>query len=405
MTWGGSVFAALSGVAWYSGRARMDLVLSVAGLWGLVFVALTGVASGIAWLLWRHEIAKPQRELSLGPLSAVEGYPSQTGFSLRRRSFPLVAVPDWRWVEPLAEARLVRDGSFWSEEALPLERCLGSEIVREAIIGDLFGVWRLTIRHSETRAVVIQPDPGRLPASELLSALTNGDVLPHPHARPIGDRFDNRPYTRSDPARLILWKVYARTRQLLVRAPETARQPERRPLVYLVAGDFDDASAGAARALLDAGAIGGQIPFAADGTPVPINDRDKIREAIALSRDHRQRGGNDLAAALSDARIGPEAPVLLILPARGGAWERAILPLIARQPDRFVALSAADVVPPHRSWPGVWQRYERWLMKTPAAAFGFEEMRRGLAAIARSGCRVLLADRVGGTLSGGVKRG
>ncbi|MFN7964189.1 MAG: DUF58 domain-containing protein [Acidobacteriota bacterium] len=405
LTGGGSVFAALSLGAWYSGRTRMDLVLSAAGLWGLVFVAITGVASGVAWFVLRRALSNLESTGAAGPLAAVEGYSCQTGLSLRRRFLPLVASPELRWVEPLAEVRLIREGSLWREEVLPLERRLGSTIIREAIAGDLFGVWRMRIRHEETRVVLIQPDPGRLPASELLSALTSGDLLPHPHARPKGDPFDNRPYTRSDPARLILWKIYARTRQLLVRAPETARQPERRPLVYLVAGAGDDASAGAARALLDAGAIGGQIPFAADGTPVPTSDRAKIREAIALSRDHRDRGGSDLSVALSDARIGADAPVLLIVPARGGSWERRVVPLIARQPERFVALSAADLIPWANSWSGAWRHFEPWLMRPKGEPFGFEELRRALTAVAGSGCRMLLADRIGGVLHRGVKRG
>lgn len=396
MSLGGTVFVVLGGVSVWFGRGRMDLVLSLAGIWILAIAAISGLAAGWSWLGLRRTLERSSRREGATRLGGVEGYRVVTGLSIPRRWIPLAASPEWTWLQPAAVAWLVPDGKSWREEVIPQERCETETIVRRVTASDLFGIWRLRLRAVEPRLVLLQPDIGRLDAQAVSSAMSNGELLPHPHARPVGELYDNRPYTRSDPARMVLWKVYARSRQLLVRAPETAQQPEPRPLVFLVAGDHDDAAAGAARALLEQGLIGRSIPFACDGTPVPIVEPEAIRAAIVRSRAHRDRCGADLAAALSDRRLARDAPVLLIAPARDPCWLAGTLPRIAARPSRFVVLAVADLVaaPPRRS--GWRAPIERWFLRAPIAAFGFEQMLTPLQALRGVGCRIVLADRTAG---------
>jgi len=55
-----------------------------------------------------------------------------------------------------------------------------------------------------------------------------------------GEPFDIKPYEKSDGVRRILWKTYARTKELYVRRPELAVIPEGEVAIFLIAKKEDD---------------------------------------------------------------------------------------------------------------------------------------------------------------------
>ena len=55
-----------------------------------------------------------------------------------------------------------------------------------------------------------------------------------------GELYDLKPYDPADGARKILWKVFARRRELVARHPEAAMSPEGRVVVYVMAHRVDD---------------------------------------------------------------------------------------------------------------------------------------------------------------------
>jgi uncharacterized protein (DUF58 family) len=248
--------------------------------------------------------------------------------------------------------------------------------------------------------VRVLPAVGRLEVAALESCLASGDLMPYPYGPAAGDRVDARPYTPSDPARMILWKVYARSRELLVRTPEPARSPEPAPLVYLVAGPDDGAAAAAARVLCEGRLLREGARFAADGTPEPVSDPVAALDAIALSASFRDRGGEHLAAAV-DAGSGQGLDgVVLICPARPGRWQRAVQQTLARLPDRFLIIAAGDAGSPLPARP-LWQR----AMVLPPEPEGpsFAEMIAWTSRWTRWGARAVVVDRRSGrieTLSG-----
>src|SRR5207302_1043248 len=93
--------------------------------------------------------------------------------------------------------------------------------------------------------------------------------MEHPRGKPDGELIEMRSYAPGDPMRMILWKVYARTGQLLVREPERAVARCQKSLVYFVAGSGDSASAGVARTALETGLFGPDFVFGADGRGAP----------------------------------------------------------------------------------------------------------------------------------------
>jgi hypothetical protein len=113
-------------------------------------------------------------------------------------------------------------------------------------IGDTLGLvsysWLLRLDQAlEVRPpeVPIQPLPVRASSSRA------GDELNMSQTR-TGDLFDIKQYDPSDGTKKILWKTFAKSRQLVVRRPEPALIPEGELAIYLIADREDDHVAGAA---------------------------------------------------------------------------------------------------------------------------------------------------------------
>lgn len=336
----------------------MDLVLTLAGAFTLVVLVALASSALIARFVFGVRLAR-QCRAAAGDLSGVEGEVLISGLAVPNSPWPLLATPSWRVVHPPVDTEIEVSRRKLREILRPRDRFLADEIVREYSIEDLFGLWCFGGRVRVSGRVRALPNPGRLAASDLESCLVSGDLITHPLGAAKGDLVDQRPYTRSDPARLILWKVYARSRELFVRTPEPSRSPENRPLTYLVAGAEDRAAAATARLLVDSGLLGDEARLATDGSPRAETETGAILDAIASSVSHRQRGGGDLVAALEEPEVSPEDPVLLICPATRGSWTEIVLGVIRRQPSRFLVLCAGDVHAPSRPSPA----WTRWVLR------------------------------------------
>ena len=84
--------------------------------------------------------------------------------------------------------------------------------------------------------IEVLPHLGGIRRLPVLTSLTGGEEFPHPMGLEDGDRVELRRYVPGDSARFIHWKVFGRTRKLMVRVPERALSRARRTVAYLVAG-------------------------------------------------------------------------------------------------------------------------------------------------------------------------
>lgn len=404
LTPAGLALLVLASAALAEGRRSMDLVLTLAGSWGLVVLVLAGAAAALsaasAARRLRRALADPPQELT-----TLAGTASTTGLRWRPARIPLAARPLWLWAAPAGRVRLLAAGPELVEQVVLPERGRAAEIVRELSAEDVLGLWRFRLRLREPRTVLVEPDPGRVSGTDVAACLASGDLLSHPFGKTVGDPVDARPYTRSDPARLILWKVFARSRELMVRTAEPARAPDRRPVLYLVAGPGDEPAAGTARALWDSGLLGEHARFAADGRPAPTREPEAVREALAGSIAHREHGGGDLATLLADDAVDADDPVVVVCPVGDGPWRAPVAAAVAREPERFVVVAAGDAGPAAEPAP----RWQRWIVRPGAPRpheRPFGEMVREAAALAATGARTVLVDRRSGRLqvlaSGGV---
>lgn len=319
MTRAGVLVAA--GSAWAMrglGMGRQDLILLIVGLVGLAVVVwsvlATVLGAAVVALRGRSVAPMPAMELECGVRRSVE-------FALPSLWWlPFVEV-DWQWVRPSVALKLTRRKGRLAEQITPTRRGLVERIVRRIEVGDTFGLATITFHHEQPCALRMLPSTGGLRSMQVVQGMAGGDALGHPDGDPVGDRIDMRRYGAGDPIRYVLWKVYARTRELMVRTQELALSPTHQTVAYLVVGASDQAAAGAARVAVDHGALGGDWQLGADGSEQVADAAPAALDLIVRSGAMDEGlGGTGLQRFLHAAsRTGVRRAVVFV-PASPGPW-------------------------------------------------------------------------------------
>lgn len=403
----GVLVAAGSGWALFHwGFARMDLLLLVVGLVGLGLAALCTVITALtALVLWLR-----LRRRETGEALRLEcGFPGRTGFSVGSPWFVPFARIGWTWSEPEAHVRQHRRGLRLHEEVTPVRRALHEAIVRRFEVSDVFGLTRVTFPMREVRDVRFHPAVGALEQMQVVRSLSAGEAISHPDGPAEGERMDIRHYIPGDPIKYVLWKVFARTREVVVRTPERAIGPVSQTVAYLVAGEADEPAAGAARVAVDTGALGGEWILGADGNDDTATNEHQALELLARSsRTEPDRGGAGLETFLREATPGGAGRALVFVPGRPGPWMDRVLGAIrslGRNGGGIELIVCTD---------GIERRGDRSLLWRaamradeafdPARGIGpctDAEVAEVCRALARAGGRVLVLDRVSGRVWGG----
>lgn len=402
------VVAALALGRW--GYGDLDLVVFVFALSGLVLLGLACLVTVLAAVyLARREPTRDERRLD----RLETGTPLATGFSLPALArVPLVKI-DWRWTSPAGvetRTRLRRDAERKPrlvEEVVARRRGEIAEVEREIEVADAFGLTRVAWRHRETRPLLVLPHVGRLNALDRVRSLASAEGLPHPSGAPEGDRMEIRPYVPGDSPRHILWKVYARTRQLEVRVPERAVDRSRRTAAYLLAGPDDEAAAAVARTALEKGLLGPSWIFAADGSPEPVDELEPAIRAIARSGSFADAGaGTGLPAATADGlraflahpEVRRETHCVVFAAARPGAWVDPVLAATRAFGGTFTFVLGLDGVSRRGPRP-LWHRV-LFAESDDEPTLSPEDLRRVTASFAAAHLPCLVVDRTTGRRHG-----
>lgn len=315
----GLIITAASALAFFFyGMERIDLILLGVGVVGLGVAGLSSCFTVIgAVLLWRSVRHLPERDT----VRLECGYWAETGFSVPNLWYlPFVAV-SWRWTEPQARVRVKRQRGRAIEEVFPERRGLTNVIERHFEIGDIFGLCRISLRSTQTAPVQSMPWVGALRQMHIVRGMAGGDDISHPEGPADGDRYDMRHYNAGDPIRFVLWKVFAKSRELIVRTPERAISPSRKTAVYMVADTGDEPAAGAARTAIDVGAFGGDWVLGADGSAEVTKSKNHALELLARSaHTSAEQAGAGLAAFLQEAAPGALARAVVFVPPKPGPW-------------------------------------------------------------------------------------
>jgi hypothetical protein len=270
------------------GYGSMDLVvfaIAICALAILVFCLFCSVISGVfVQRKIQRRISKSKRAAAIIKVEA--GYPNETGFTLPTLNLlPLVKL-SWKVVYPdFIETRTrVDSNNHLLEEIIPAKRFHTDNIVRQFTVSDVLGFCRYSWLQKQEIACMALPKTNTVKTLPLLRSLTAEDGIPNPSGDPEGDRMEIRPYAPGDSVRNIMWKVYARNRQLTVRLAEKSVFHSKRTVAYLLSSENDEAAAAVARMALESGALGEDWAFAADGTENPCENLPSALEAVARSR-------------------------------------------------------------------------------------------------------------------------
>ena len=148
---------------------------------------------------------------------------------------------------------------------------------------------------------------GIQPLPIVAASSQSGDQLSQSKER-SGDLFDIKAYDPSDGAKRILWKTYAKSRQVVVRRPEPAIVPEGEVAAYLVANPLDDHVAGAMQGYLqqlrtqNIVVLFGTDGFMADS---PLVQTENLHQ---LAKDMETDSAKTAAARVAPPRLGSGQP-------------------------------------------------------------------------------------------------
>jgi len=306
-----------------------DFVLLGFGITAMALVAL----SLLAVLVNLGVLLVSLRKKPVGlPESLTVGVETETTFRCSRFRLLAVSEVSFDWVVPAAIAvRLVRDGAYFRELVTPLERGRFTSIVRRFSIHDVFGFATLRFRRRWETTLRIQPVPGRADVTLAIRRATD-DGYSHPSGQPLGELVEMRRYAAGDPMRHILWKVFARSRKLMVREPERAIAPKPAMVGFFVAGANDEPSASTARLFLEEGLLGADFVFAAEGSTRPTSNVGEAIEQVIESHAFRASGADSLGPLLRSVDRGRLDNLVVFAPSTDGAWVDKVLAAAKRLP-------------------------------------------------------------------------
>jgi hypothetical protein len=312
---------------YYLGYKRVDLVVlamsAVAVAMGVVSVVAVGITALVLKLVLRARMAKLASEG--GSLALECGYPTRVGFSLPTLWWVPFVNLQWTWLSPMASVRAVAERRRLHEEVTPERRGLYDSVLRRIEVRDPFGLARCSFRVTDPRTVKALPAIGALKRVEVVRTLSSGEDNPNPKGGPDGERADMRAYNAGDPIKFVLWKVFARTGALVLRAQERAFSPAKQTTAYLVSGAADEAAAGVTRLLVETNSLGSKWVLGGDGSLEEAKTPQAAMELIARSGMCKEEESALGLGAFLQRHAVAGGRVVVMVPAKPGPWlERAM---------------------------------------------------------------------------------
>ncbi|MBS2014945.1 MAG: DUF58 domain-containing protein [Deltaproteobacteria bacterium] len=385
---------------YYYGVKKVDLVLfALAGIAvvvaavALLTTVITSIVLAVRLRRWRAQAG----------LRLECGTPTTTELALPSFWFiPLVSV-SWTWLEPLARVVAASKKGRLHETVIAERRGSYDRVKRRLEVSDAFRLTKVTLLHDEECSAYCLPSVGALKKMNVIRSLSSGDSFPNPTSAAEGDRSDLRNYSPGDPVRFILWRVFAKTRQLVIRVPERAQSVATKAVAYLVAGPGDEAAAGAARMTLESGALGTGWVFGADGCGTDARSLDAAHGHLAATaRIAPSASGAGLAGFLD--RHPNAGRVLVFVPAEKGEWLARVTHAVLRRGAGSAAPANVEIVVCcdgiDRASEPAWLRRVTVATKaeTGQSVVSLDASTEVLRALASTRARVLLLDRKTGRI-------
>lgn len=297
-----------SDIVWIAAASALIIIEAV-----MILAVVIGSIS--VWTAWKKLL-----EEGLPDINAQTGLEYETGMKLKTWPVPFVEV-ETKWLDPgdkiSAECR--QDLFNASEFITALRRCSSEEIERRFIVRDILGLSSIRWTVKAKCRVRVYPAKSKLNNSTITTSMSGGEDISDPYGSPEGDRIEMRQYAPGDSSRAILWKVYARSRRLVVRMPERALTARPRTCAYMIAGRDDEGSAGLARAILESNLLGENWIFGADGCAGYASTLSESMEMLASSGNHC-KDGCGLGKFLQEAAAKGYYSCFVFVPSSSGEW-------------------------------------------------------------------------------------
>lgn len=301
---------------------------------------------------------------------------------------------DWRWLEPVAQVRL----NHGFEEATLARRGNYDKVVREFVVSDVLGLARIRFQRTFPGDFQVLPGLGRLAHQPLMIRWSSGDEVSDPRGEPQGDRVDMRQYSHGDAPRTILWKVFARTRRLMVRIPERAMSAKPKVCAYLVTGPSDEPAAALCRAMLEMELLGPEWRFGCDGCEGQDHNRGAALERISRSGRSLQPEPDQLSNYLRQAQQDGYAQSIIVLPLDMAGREEQVRDHLLKSPIPAHLCFAIDGDGPKSK--SAWQR---WARHDPQSTLLQQQLQKAASIWKNFPGPVTLIDRKTGTLLGDLQ--
>ena len=268
-----------------------DIIASYLG-YGTVAAVVYGICLGaLSSIMIRRRCT-----VELAPLASTEGRfvagnPVQLSaiatIGTRLPFFRLTITPIWpnsTVTHPIPQLRHAESGSYSAVFPVILPH-RGEWLVSEYQVRyhDLLGItsfqWRSALHHPLSLTIYPPDAPSdNLPIVTLRRSSGDLELVDQTTE---GDYFDLKRYDPSDGIRRIVWKIFARTGQLVARHPEPQTQPEGKTVVFAIADHLEDrVAASAIRYVARAEEIGMEIRcgcLGMSGEPLARNREDTLR--------------------------------------------------------------------------------------------------------------------------------
>ncbi len=320
LTWVSIILMALIYYVWFwevSAHAN-QILYSVVLLWLLAFaiILVFTVLTSIAVLSVTY---RANRTVSFENKNEVGGFLESHYKVLAPVLVPFVTI-DIELIEKGFQRKEQRDLLWCKETLIPTDRGRYETLHRRITVRDIFGLTAVSLVLKQCVSLEIMPASSKFEMIAMQNR-TSGDGFSHPEGDPKGELIEMRRYQAGDPLRLVLWKVFARSRKLVVRAPEPAIVEENDMFVYFICGERDENSASMARSILNSFGIDNKdLSFAADGAKRIVSDEKEGLSDVIDSVTERKRGGEDLLTVAPLVKEAAMAHCFLLVPQTKGPW-------------------------------------------------------------------------------------
>ena len=364
LTWMAVIAAVLIYFVWYwEVMPHANQILHAVALMWIAFGAILITVTLLGAILVFVKTRRQNRHVILNDKNEVGGRIDSDYRVYRAFFLPFVTV-ECALVEDIFR-RHPRRARAWEGEYLePVGRGRLSALHRTISVRDIFGMTEISFTLKQSVDIEIAPASGHFEQYVFKSHSSGEDGYSHPDGSPKGDLVEMRRYQAGDPLRLVLWRVFARSRKLVVRMPEPTITEQNDMFVYFVSGAQDEESASVARSFLatfdDDGAC-----FAADGAQRLVRNATEGLSDVIDSARFRHQGAQGLMDVAPLLQSGKLAHCFLLVPRQIGTWIDRVRTFVGAYPVRptfILSVDSRKAAPSSKKnsvWTRLWRATER----------------------------------------------